>query len=128
MELVVSHLKFSSPGVAILMVSMPDRSALIDGEYHTPDGLPAFIRMQQRVAEKEHIAFFNLYEAMGGANSMKQWVEGSPRLAGDDYTHPNGAGAAKIASLVYGFLMKGYDRYRQVADTVQTSNPVLSSR
>ena len=114
----IRHVKESSPGISILMISMPDRSALISGEYHTPAGLPEFIQLQQRVAAKEHVAFFNLYEAMGGANSMKTWVEGHPRLAGDDYTHPNGAGAAKIASLVYEFLMKGYERYLQKPDSL----------
>jgi hypothetical protein len=115
---VINHVKQASPGISILMISMPDRSALISGEYHTPAGLPEFIRLQQRVAAREHVAFFNLYEAMGGANSMKKWVEGHPKLAGDDYTHPNGAGAAKIASLVFEFLMKGYERYLQQPDSL----------
>jgi len=122
MRQVIRHIKQSSPGVSILMISMTDRSTLISGEYHTPSGLPEFIRLQQRVAAKEQIAFFNLYEAMGGANSMKRWVEGHPMLAGYDYTHPNGAGAAKIALLVYDFLMKGYDRYLQKSDSTSTAN------
>ncbi|MFZ4522062.1 MAG: GDSL-type esterase/lipase family protein [Bacteroidales bacterium] len=120
---VVRHVRQSSPGVSILLISMPDRSALIMGEYHTPAGLPEFIQLQKRVAEKEHIAFFNLYEAMGGANSMKKWVEGEPKMGGDDYTHPNGAGAAKIASLVYDFLMKGYDLYLQKPDSAVVNKP-----
>jgi len=121
---VIRHVKESSPGCAILMISMPDRSALISGEYYTPSGLPEFIRLQQRIANSEHVAFFNLYAAMGGANSMKQWVEGSPKLAGDDYTHPNGAGASRIASLVYDFLMKGYDRFQHCTDSIAyTSQP-----
>jgi len=107
---VIRHLKESSPGISILVVSMTDRATLISGEYRTPAGLPEFIGLQQRVAAKEHVAFFNLYEAMGGAGSMKQWVEGTPKLAADDYTHPNGAGAARIATLVYGYLMKGYEQ------------------
>ncbi len=121
MSQVIAHVKNSSPGVSILLVSMPDRCALISGEYHTPAGLPEFIQLQQRVAAKEQVAFFNLYEAMGGANSMKRWVEGQPKLAGDDYTHPNGAGASKIASLVFEFLMKGYDRYLLRSDSLASA-------
>jgi hypothetical protein len=124
---VIRHVKQSSPGISILMISMPDRGALISGEYHTPAGLPEFIRLQQRVAATENIAFFNLYEAMGGANSMKKWVEGHPKLAGDDYTHPNGAGAAKIASLVYNFLMTGYDRYLLQPDSLNFSKSHTSA-
>ncbi len=118
MENVIRHVKESSPGISILMISMPDRSALILGEYHTPSGLPGFIRLQKRVAAREHVAFFNLYEAMGGANSMKKWVEGHPKLASDDYTHPNGAGAVRIASLVYDYLIKGYDQFTQHPDSL----------
>jgi hypothetical protein len=127
MQNVIRHVKQASPGVSILVVSMPDRSALIGGEYHTPAGLPEFIQLQQRVAASQHVAFFNLYKAMGGANSMKQWVEGQPKLAGEDYTHPNGAGAAKIASLIYDFLIKGYDFYQQKPDTTITSKSPGSS-
>lgn len=118
MENVIRHIKQVSPGISILMISMPDRSTLISGEYQTPTALPGFIRLQQRVAAKEQVAFFNLYEAMGGANSMKKWVEGQPKLAGDDYTHPNGVGATKIASLVYDYLMKGYELHLQRADSL----------
>lgn len=120
---VIRHLKAASPGVSILVVSMPDRAALIGGEYFTPAGLPDFIRMQQRVATRENVAFFNLYEAMGGANSMKKWAEERPRLAGDDYTHPNGAGAARIASLIGEFLMNTYDHSRPAA-TPGVPNPL----
>ncbi len=119
---VIRHVKESSPGISILMISMPDRSALISGEYQTPAGLPEFIRMQQRIASSEHIAFFNLYQAMGGAGSMKRWVEGEPKLAGDDYTHPNGAGAAKIAFMVHDFLMKGYERFHNHPDSLVSLN------
>jgi len=119
---VIRHVKESSPGISILMISMPDRSALISGEYQTPAGLPDFIRMQQRIAATEHIAFFNLYQAMGGAGSMKRWVEGEPKLAGDDYTHPNGSGAARIASMVHEFLMKGYERYHSHPDSLVSLN------
>jgi len=117
LEKVISHLKMSSPGIPILVVSMPDRSALIAGEYFTPASLPGFISMQKRVAARQKVAFFNLYNAMGGANSMKKWVEGHPKLAGDDYTHPNGAGASKIASLLFEYLMNGYDKFLKRPDS-----------
>jgi lysophospholipase L1-like esterase len=111
MDAVISHVKASSPGVSILMVSMPDRSALIDGEYATPAELPDFIRMQERIASRQQIAFFSLFDAMGGVNSMKNWVEGPHKLAGEDYTHPNAAGAGRIASMIHQYLMTGYESY-----------------
>ncbi len=115
---VVRHVRQASPGIPLLIISMPDRASLINGTYATPAGLPGFIRLQKRIALRTHTAFFNLYEAMGGAGSMKRWVEDRPKLAGDDYTHPNGAGAARIAVLVYDYLMRGYDHYLQSSDTL----------
>ncbi len=120
MDKVVRHVRESSPGCSILLISMPDRSALINGAYHTPAGLPEFIRLQKRVALREHAAYLDLYDAMGGAESMKNWVEGHPKLAGEDYTHPNGAGAARIASYVFDFLMRGYEHWLHPSDTTLT--------
>ncbi len=120
---VISHVKAASPGAGILVVSMPDRAALIDGAYYTAAELPEFIRLQQRVAKKNQVAFFSLFDAMGGVNSMKSWVEESPRLAGEDYTHPNSAGAGRVASLIFQYLMTGYDRYLE-SQSPQTPQPI----
>lgn len=105
---VVAHVKAASPGIPLLMISMPDRAALIDGDYYTPDGLPGFISMQKRIADKQQVAFFNLFEAMGGINSMKSWAESPQVLAGSDYTHFTAAGGKKIAGMIYHYLMEGY--------------------
>lgn len=44
-------------------------------------------------------AFFDLYTAMGGRNSMVSWVEADPPLAAPDYTHFSPQGASKMAEL-----------------------------
>ncbi|MCX6278441.1 MAG: hypothetical protein NT004_10125, partial [Bacteroidetes bacterium] len=114
MRSVISHVKESSPGIPVLMISMPDRAALISGEYFTPAELPDFI---------EQIAFFNLFDAMGGVNSMRNWVEGKTKLAGDDYTHPNGSGAGRIAELIYQYLMTGFYQFQQPHDSINSVLP-----
>ncbi|MEI6435060.1 MAG: GDSL-type esterase/lipase family protein [Bacteroidota bacterium] len=123
MRSVISHVKASSPGIPILVISMPDRAALICGEYFTPAELPDFIRLQKRVADYEQVAFFNLFDAMGGVNSMRNWVEGKTKLAGDDYTHPNGSGAGRIAELIYQYLMTGFYQFQQPHDSITAKLP-----
>ena len=118
---VIRHVKEMSPGIPVLMISMPDRAALISGEYATPAELPDFIRLQKRVAENEQVAFFSLFDAMGGVGSMRNWVEGKTKLAGDDYTHPNGSGASRIAELIYQFLIDGYEKSEQQTDSVAST-------
>ena len=44
-------------------------------------------------------AYFDLYTAMGGRNSMVSWVEADPPLAAPDYTHFSPQGASKMAEL-----------------------------
>lgn len=44
-------------------------------------------------------AYFDLYTAMGGRNSMVSWVETDPPLAAPDYTHFSPQGASKMAEL-----------------------------
>jgi len=50
-------------------------------------------------------SYWDMYEAMGGYNSMPQWVAADPPLAGADYTHFTPRGAKVIANMFYNALM-----------------------
>lgn len=108
---VVNHLKAAMPNTSILIISAGDKSIRRDGEYITDPSVPLVIDVQKRVAQKAGVAFWNLYEAMGGYNSMVKWVQGDTVLANKDYTHPNFRGAKKIADLLYKHLMTEYKTY-----------------
>jgi hypothetical protein len=56
--------------------------------------------------------FWDMYEAMGGENSMPEFVNATPPLAIDDYIHFNRDGAAKMARLFVKSLMKDYNEYK----------------
>lgn len=105
---VINHIKANMPGVAILVVSVGDKASKIDGRLHTDPCVPRILAAQRNAAIETGSAFFNLYEGMGGYNSMLKWVQGPPILANKDYTHPNHSGAQKIADMIYAFLMAGY--------------------
>ncbi len=106
----INYIKEAFPNASILLVSVSDKSYKENGEYVTSPAIPALVAAQQRVAQKTHIAFWNLYEAMGGYNTMVNWVQGDTVYANKDYTHPNFRGASKIAKLFYNHLM---DQYKQ---------------
>lgn len=108
---VVNHLKAAMPNTSILIISAGDKSIRREGEYVTDPSVPLVIDVQKRVAQKTGVAFWNLYEAMGGYNSMVKWVQGDTVLANKDYTHPNFRGAKKIADLLYKHLMTEYKTY-----------------
>lgn len=104
----INYIKEAFPNASILLVSVSDKSYKENGEYITSPAIPALVAAQQRVAQKTHIAFWNLYEAMGGYNTMVNWVQGDTVYANKDYTHPNFRGASKIAKLFYNHIMDQY--------------------
>ena len=108
MTRVVDRMQRAFPGASILIVSMSDKSSRIDGEFVTDPTVPLLVEAQQRLARRNHAAFWNLFEAMGGENTMTSWVEQSPPLANKDYTHINSRGGRRMAQLLYTHLMNEY--------------------
>ena len=53
-----------------------------------------------------------MYAAMGGLNSMAQWVKQVPPLAGPDYVHFTPRGAEKMGDMLFDTLMLYYDYYK----------------
>lgn len=79
--------------------------------------MPRLLAAQQQLAQQTHAAYWSLYAAMGGRNSMVNWVENKPALANRDYTHVNRRGANKMAQLLFTYLMQQYaadDRPRKL--------------
>jgi hypothetical protein len=58
------------------------------------------------IAEKGGTAFWNLFEAMGGENSVVDWVEANPPLSAKDYCHLTPAGGRLVSDLLFEALMK----------------------
>ena len=80
-----------------------------DGEMHTMDGVRELISYERKMASDRRVAFWNLYEAMGGDGSVARMTE--KKQANLDYTHINFAGGHHIASLLYDVLMNGKTNY-----------------
>lgn len=113
MKSVVEHFKTCFPNASILIVSAGDKSLRQNGVYATDPAVPLVIEAQKKVAEKTNSAFWNLYESMGGNNSMVKWVQGDTVLANKDYTHFNYRGASKVANMLYKHLTEKYDEYNK---------------
>ena len=126
MTRVVDRMQRAFPRASILIVGMSDKSSRSEGEFTTDPSVPLLLAAQQRVARRNHVAFWNLFEAMGGENSMVSWVEDSPALANKDYTHVNSRGARRIADLLYAYLMGEYAR--PAAPVRPASSPTAPAR
>lgn len=111
---VVAHLKSSFQNSSFLLVSVSDKSYNNNGTFETDPSVPLLVEAQRKVAEKEGIAFWNLYSAMGGYNSMVSWVNADTALANKDFTHFNFRGARKVGTLLYEDLMAKYQEYTRM--------------
>ncbi|MGI4835876.1 MAG: hypothetical protein ACRYFK_20680 [Janthinobacterium lividum] len=122
----IDRLQRACPRASVLIVGMSDKSARLDGEFVTDPSVPRLVAAQLRLARRNHAAFWNLFRAMGGANSMVSWVDSSPPLANHDYTHVNGRGARRMASLLDAFLMAQYAQFGAGPTPADTPSPAPS--
>lgn len=111
MKRVVEHFRTHMPNSDILLVSVCDKSTKINGVLQTDPSVPLIVDAQKRVAEEMGIGFLNLYEEMGGRNSMIRWVKARPSLARSDYAHPNHRGAVAVSNIVKNYLLKKYETH-----------------
>lgn len=100
---VIGHIRDLFPDSSIIVVSTTDRCVKDGEEVKSDPCVPALMKAQQRAAEKEGVAFFDLYHAMGGTGAMTEWVKEG--YAVKDYIHINRRGGKKIAELLYETLM-----------------------
>lgn len=66
----LAFLHSAVPDVPVLIVSTPDRGDRRDGEVCTMQSVHLLVGVQQQIAKEHHVAFYNLFEAMGGENSI----------------------------------------------------------
>lgn len=111
MGAVIRHFKAAYPHTSILVVSMTDRDQRSMEGIHTMAGVESFVGYQQIMAANEKVAFFNLFQAMGGRESMKTLVDKG--YANKDYTHISHAGGRRLATHLVKSLLAGFDIYKQ---------------
>lgn len=117
MKKAIEHIKSSFPRCSILLVSVSDRSTRIEGEYVTMPEIPLFIDTQRELAKETGVVFWNLFDAMGGENSIVDFANQKPPLANKDYTHLNYRGGRKIANIFTETLLfekSKFDRKKSV--------------
>jgi lysophospholipase L1-like esterase len=104
-------MKGIAPQAAFIVVGPADMSTSIDGTYQTYPYLEAVRDAMKEAAFFEGCAYWDMYEVMGGYNSMVSWVNNSPAYAGPDYTHFTPIGARKMAELFYKAIHQEYEAW-----------------
>jgi lysophospholipase L1-like esterase len=119
---VISRLKEAFPNTPILLLSVSDRSQRRQGEFVTMPVIPKLIRAQETIAAQNKLLFWNLFNAMGGENSMAQFANSKPALANKDYTHLNFAGGRKIGLSLARSFVNEVDQYQKRRKTLALKN------
>ncbi len=128
MSRVVAHLRQCFPKASILVISTADKSSKYDLTMQTDSAVNPLVKAQRKYAMESKAGFFNLYEAMGGKNSMVKWVEEMPARANKDYTHFNFRGAQAISKMIYNQLEEGYVTYKKKKEDKLTSEKFQEKR
>ena len=111
----LNTLKKINKDLCIIVIGISDRSRKAGNYYETNPNIIKIRLAQKNAAFKAGCAYWDLYEAMGGENSMPSWVFAEPALANKDFTHFNESGARIVSEMFNNSLLNDYNEYLKQA-------------
>ncbi|MFK5982637.1 MAG: GDSL-type esterase/lipase family protein [Flavobacteriaceae bacterium] len=110
----IRFIKKLNPDVPILVIGPSDMSYKNKTEFETYLFLEDIRDALKDATLNSDCLFWDMYESMGGKNSMPSWVNADPALANADYIHFSSKGSVKIAELFYKELMNLYEANKSI--------------
>jgi lysophospholipase L1-like esterase/biopolymer transport protein ExbD len=121
----INFMKKRNPQAAIIVIGPGDMSIKEGTDFVTYPLLENVRDALKDAAISSGCVFWDMYEVMGGKNSMPKWVNAEPSLAASDYIHFSPKGAKKIAEE---FNVKLFGMYNQYKGIKVKSNKVESRK
>lgn len=109
---VINHLQCCFPESDLLLLSVSDRSRQTERGIETMPAVLALLYAQRQIARRTGIPFWNMFGAMGGENSMVNYVKNN--WASKDYTHLSFRGGGKIAEAFLKALLVEKEYYDEM--------------
>ena len=109
----VRNIRAMCPNASILVIGPNDMATKVKDHYETYPMIETIVSKLREAAKRNNCAFWDIYSAMGGYNSMLSWVESDPPLAASDYTHFTPSGAKIMAQMLYNAIIVEYTNYLQ---------------
>jgi lysophospholipase L1-like esterase len=118
----IEFVKKCTDNAAIIVIGPSDMSQLQDGIYQTYPFIPYCIKQMKKETLNAGGSYWDLYNAMGGKDSMFAWVENN--LAGKDYVHFTTKGSKKASQLFYDAFIDAYNNWAEnlKVETVEEIN------
>ena len=113
------YFKKVAPKAKILFIGPSDMGKSVDGEIVSWPLLKEMNDSLKASCLNNGVAYWDTFNVMGGAGSMKRWVAHNPPYAGPDYIHFTNKGAEHIGNaLARSFLLYDdfYDLRQQLSD------------
>ncbi|HKL31369.1 MAG TPA: GDSL-type esterase/lipase family protein [Tangfeifania sp.] len=107
----IRRIKQTCPDAAIIVIGPGDMSTKEKDRFVTYNNLPELVEAMKNVALLTGCGYWNMFDAMGGKNSMPSWVNAEPELARPDYVHFSNRGARLIANMFYNALIIEYNNF-----------------
>jgi lysophospholipase L1-like esterase len=107
---VLELIRAGKPEASCLVTSVIDhgRSGTYDVQ---PKHVETMVAAQRRLAFEQGCAFFDIWTAMGGPNSIREWLKA--RRAEPDLKHLNHRGRELMGQWMHEALLAGYVAYRE---------------
>jgi lysophospholipase L1-like esterase len=107
----LAFIKQHAPGVQIIVIGPSDMSRKVKNRYESYPNIELIRDALKKATFRANAAYWDMYEAMGGQNSMPSWVFAEPSLATKDFVHFTPRGAKIIANMFYNAFMYEYVLY-----------------
>ncbi|NOQ27874.1 MAG: hypothetical protein GQ564_21135 [Bacteroidales bacterium] len=115
-------LKGLRPDIDIIVIGVSDMSRNKNGKLESYPNIENIREAQRNAAFKADCAFWDMYAAMGGKNSMPAWASTSPPLAKTDYTHFTWKGSVVISKMFYEAFIHDYNEYLKNREQLKNEN------
>lgn len=112
LETQIGYLKQVAPQCRFLFIGPADMGKSYNGKMDTWKGLPELNDSLREMALRNDVAYWDMFNVMGGEGSMAQWVKHSPPMAGPDYVHFTFRGAQEIGGDLAKSFTTYYDFYK----------------
>ncbi len=109
----IKHILSVDSTLKILVIGPGDMSFNDRGEMVSYPILESLTDKMRKSCNESGAAFWSMYHAMGGKNSMTKWVDEYPALAAPDYIHFTQKGSELIAQLFMESIEREYEIYRK---------------
>jgi lysophospholipase L1-like esterase len=103
---VIQLIKKSKPGIQVLVVGVSDMAKKFEGRWESYPSINLIRSAQKNAATRTNSAYWDLYQVMGGENSIQAWANTTPALAGKDYIHLTPKGAQVVGEFLFQALIK----------------------